>query len=293
MKTVLIKYPLLAFSLAGLMFYNQYYSTFFEKVEQEKKHKVTHLHIMDFSHLRDTLYTFSQNFVEVNLATQKAYVHSRNEPTKEFGISSGTAKLFEGVDTNEGLFVVQAKLPKWHSVQFDSTLMLYWIGFNHGIGFHALEGNGYYRYLGKKKSSHGCVRVSREDAKELYKKITVGTPVLVHSGNNAVVVGFADSTEHLTEYSYTNLYNLLPGRYGKLYDGRYFAEPFTRLVINLNNIKHSGLPIGDSGKIPEKQLLLPGSLKLEYAIADVLKVAGERKVLFNLTKIHSIASSNT
>jgi hypothetical protein len=280
MKTrlVLVKYPLFAFLLAAIMLYNQYYSNFIAKEKLGEKHKVIPLQVMDFSHLRDTLYTFNQYFVEVNLATQKAYLYSRNDSTKEFGISSGTAKLFEGVDTNEGLFVVQSKLPKWHSVQFDSTLMLNWIGFNHGIGFHALETSGYYRHLGKKKSSHGCVRVSREDAKELYSKITVGTPVLVHSGNNAVFVGFADSTEKLTEYSYTNLYKLLPGRYGKLYEGRYFAEPFAKLIINKSNVKHSGLPIGDSERIPEKQLLLPGSLKLEYAVADVLKVAGERKV---------------
>jgi hypothetical protein len=71
---------------------------------------------------------------------------------------------------------------------------------------------------------------------------------------------------------------VLPGRYSKLYEGRYFAEPFAKLIINKNNVKHSGLPIGDSERIPEKQLLLPGSLKLEYAVADVLKVAGERKV---------------
>ena len=277
-RLVLIKYPLLALSLTAIMFYNQYYANFIDKQKVEKKHPVIPIRIIDFSQLRDTLYTFSQYFVEVNLATQKAYLYSRNEPTEEFGISSGTAKLFEGVDTNEGLFVVQSKLPEWHSVQFDSTLMLNWIGFNYGIGFHALEGSGYYRYLGKKKSSHGCVRVSRDVAKELYSKITIGTPVLVHSGNNAVFVGFADSTEQLSEYSYTNLYKMLPGRYSKLYEGRYFAEPFKRLIINKSNVKHSGLPIGNSKKIPEKQLLLPGALRLEYAVADVLKVAVERKV---------------
>ena len=276
-KLILIKYPLLAFLLAAVILYNQYDSNYAQKkVDNDFKGKP--FPIIDFSTLRDTLYTFNQYFIEVNLATQKAYLYSRNESVKEFGISSGTAKLFEGVDTNEGLFVVQSKLPKWHSVQFDSTLMLNWIGFNHGIGFHALAGSGYYRYLGKKKSSHGCVRVSREDAKELYQKIPLGTPVLVHSGNNAVFIGFADSTEQLSEYSYSNLYKLLPGRYNKLYEGRYFAEPFARLKIDRRNVKHSGLPIGDSKKIPAKQLLLPGSLRLEYAIADVSKVAIERKV---------------
>ncbi len=115
----------------------------------------------DYSWVRDTVYTLMPYFIEVDLSTQKGYLYSRKAPVKEFGLSSGTSRLEDGVDTKTGLFVIQSKMEKWYSRQFDSTLMLNWMGFNWGIGFHALQGRGYYRYLGKKKSSHGCVRLTR------------------------------------------------------------------------------------------------------------------------------------
>jgi hypothetical protein len=152
--------------------------------------------------------------------------------------------------------------------------MLYWMGFNHGIGFHALAGNSYYKHLGVKKSSHGCIRISREDAKYLYGKTDIGTPVLVHSGNNAVYPGFADSNYINTynNYSYSNLYKILPERLNKLYEGRYFIEPLNKILIEKKNVHHNGLPIGDSKKIPKRQFILPGSLDSYYAIQDNLKM---------------------
>ena len=159
--------------------------------------------VTDYSYLRDTVYTLMPYFIEVDLSTQKGYLYSRTEPVKEFGLSSGTKRLEDGVDTKSGLYVIQAKLEKWYSRQFDSTLMLNWMGFNWGIGFHALQGRGYYRYLGKRKSSHGCVRISREMAEELYNKIEEGTPVLVHDGYSAVKFAFG-----IPEGSFTYLNSL-------------------------------------------------------------------------------------
>lgn len=223
--------------------------------------------------LQDTVYTLKQNYVVVNLTKQKAYLYSKTEPVYEFGVSSGNKKLLDAVETNEGLFVIQSKLTKWHSRQFDSTLMLNWMGFNHGIGFHALEGNSYYKYLGVRKSSHGCLRISREDAGYLYDRIEIGTPVLLHNENNAVSIGFADSSDIKTyqNYSYTNLFKILPERFNKLYEGRYFIEPLKKVLIGKHNIFHDGLPIGEAKNIPEKQLALPGSFETYYAVKDVLR----------------------
>ena len=93
--------------------------------------------------IRDTLYTFEQHYIIVNLATQTGSLYSRNTPVMEFGVSSGNVKLDKAVETNEGLFVIQCMMKKWYSSQFDSTLMLDWMGFNYGIGFHALQTYGY------------------------------------------------------------------------------------------------------------------------------------------------------
>lgn len=235
-------------------------------------HKPSSLAVMDFSYLRDTVYTLKPYFIEVNLRAQKGYLHSRTDSVIEFGISSGTNRVLDGVNTKEGLFVIQSKLPKWYSQQFDSTLMLNWLGFNYGIGFHALLGNTYYRYLGVKKSSHGCVRLSREMAKDLYSIIDLGTPVLVHSGNNAVFVGFGDSSEVYSSYSFEELPKILHERHAVLYNGKYFLNQFEKILIDRNNIKHPGLPIGNSKKIPTRQIILPFSLYVSSAIPEEKKL---------------------
>lgn len=211
----------------------------------------------DFSWIRDTVYTLMPYFIEVDLSTQKGYLHSRTEPVKEFRLSSGTSKLEDGVDTKTGLFVIQSKMEKWFSRQFDSTLMLNWMGFNWGIGFHALQGTGYYRYLGKKKSSHGCVRLTHDMAKELFTKIDEGTPVLVHDGHSAVKVAFCDSSDAYAYLKLSDLKYQMKKRLKEIYGGKYFVSYNPRLVINFNNVGHEGLPIGDSRQILKQQIIPP------------------------------------
>jgi hypothetical protein len=210
---------------------------------------------MDFSYLRYKVYTLKPYYIEIDLITQKGYLHSRDREVKVFGISSGTDNVQDGIKTNEGLFVVQAKLPEWYSRQFDSTLMLNWIGYNFGIGFHALKTSGYYIYLGKRKSSHGCIRVSRSIAKELYKLIDKGTPILVHSENNILELDFADSTMKFEPYTYKGLYYRMNDLYQELYSGRYFLSDHPLLVISNGNVHHQGLPIGDSNRILKRQIV--------------------------------------
>jgi hypothetical protein len=267
----MIKYPLSVICFSVILFYN-YFDTGYSGEKHVHTVQSNILSSNNHSDLRDTVYTLKQHFIVVDLSSQMGYLYSRNKPVKEFGISSGTKRILDGVETNEGLFVIQSMMKRWHSRQFDSTLMLNWMGFNYGIGFHALAGNSYYKYLGTKKSSHGCVRISKEDAKEIYSKVESGTPVLVHNGNNAVFIGFADSNQVFSEYSYTQLLEILPSRYEKIYTGKYFIEPSPKILIDKHNIHHPGLPIGDSQKIPPKQIILPDSFNYVYAQQDRLKL---------------------
>lgn len=218
---------------------------------------------MDFSYLRDTVYTLKPYFIEVNLSTQKGYLYSRTDSVTEFGISSGTQKLEDGVETKTGLYVIQVKMEKWYSRQFDSTLMLNWMGFNWGIGFHALQGRGYYKYLGKKKSSHGCIRLSRETALSLFNKIEEGTPVLIHNGFSAVKIKFGNPDEALTYLDNEGLIYQLKKEYKEMYSGKYFISYNPKLLIDFNNVYHEGLPIGDSRKITKFQITFPVSEFIE------------------------------
>jgi hypothetical protein len=211
----------------------------------------------DYSWIRDTVYTLMPYIIEVDLSKQMGYLYSRTEPVKEFGLSSGTKNLEDGVDTKTGLFVIQAKMEKWYSQQFDSTLMLNWMGFNWGIGFHSLQGSIYYRYLGKRKSSHGCIRLSRAMAQELYDKIEEGTPVLVHDGHCAVKVAFGKPENSFVYLGFVDLRYQMNKRYNELYAGRYFVSYNPKLLIDFNNIYHEGLPIGNSRKIMRSQITLP------------------------------------
>ena len=208
------------------------------------------------------------HFIEVNLLTQCATLHSRNGSKFEFPISSGTKRVDKGIDTREGLYVIQSKAKKLYSVQFDSTVMLYWMGFNAGVGFHALLGKGYYKYLGKKNVSHGCVRVSREDAEFVYKEIEKGTPVLVHKGNSSVRITFGRLGEVYKYYSYSENYRLLPQRYNLIYNGDYFIFSKDKILIDEGNVGHNGLPIGNSELIPVKQKIRPSILWVDANLSE-------------------------
>ncbi len=217
----------------------------------------------DFKQLRDTVYTDKENFIEVNLLTQQAVLYSRDGSEFLFPISSGTKRVEKGMETNTGLFAIQWKARKQYSVQFDSTVMLNWMGFNNGIGFHALLGKSYYKYLGKKNVSHGCVRLSREDAQIVYEKVEKGTPVLVHKGNSTVKIAFTSEGESYNQYSYSETYKLLRKRQQLIYDGNYLISSNEKILIDEKNIYSSGLPIGNAELIPAKQNLKPTFLWVE------------------------------
>jgi len=211
--------------------------------------------LRDFRFIRDTVYTLKPNYIEVNLTTQKGILHSKDGSFFEFGISSGNKRLKDGIETKPGIYVIQSMMPKWFSKQFDNTLMLNWMGFNYGVGFHALQSKGYYRFLGKKKSSHGCVRLSRETAQKLYDNIDLGTAVLVHNNDNAVVVSFIDSTANYKYYTSDKLIEKLKKRIDNLYKGCYCVGATEKMVIDFTNVNHPGLPIGNKKLIAKLQVV--------------------------------------
>jgi hypothetical protein len=245
-----------------ILFFNSAY--LIEKTKnispKELKYSINPLAGYNFKQLRDTLYTSKDHFIEVNLLTQQAILYSRDGSEFHFPISSGTKRVLKGMDTKEGLFAIQWKTRKQYSVQFDSTVMLNWMGFNNGIGFHALLGKSYYKYLGKKNVSHGCVRLSREDAKIVYEKVERGTPVLVHKGNNAVKIAFTSEGESYNQYSYSETYKHLKERYQLIYNGDYLISSNEKILVDEKNIYSSGLPIGNAELIPTMQNLKPSIL---------------------------------
>jgi len=220
--------------------------------------------LFNYSKIRDTLYTLSDSYIDVNLKTQWANLHLKDGSIKPFKVSSGNGKLKKAVSTKTGLYVIQSKMVKWNSKQFDETVMLNWLGFNFGIGFHALETKGYYRNLGRRPSSHGCVRVSQEDAKMLFEKVHLGAPVIVHEGYYAVAIQFANPSVKYTIPNSRNMVLKHKQRLSDLYSGKYLVYYDEKYIINKDNVTHSGLDIGDPFKIPLKPVFYPFFIDIPY-----------------------------
>ena len=256
-----------------ILFFNSAYLTDNSTSPKEFQSPINPFAGYNFKQLRDTIYTNKDHFIEVNLLTQQATLYSRDGSEFHLPISSGTKRVLKGMDTKEGLFAIQWKARKQYSVQFDSTVMLNWMGFNNGIGFHALLGKSYYKYLGKKNVSHGCVRLSREDAQIVFEKVERGTPVLVHKGNSAIKIAFTSEGESYNQYSYSETYKLLKERYQLLYDGDYLITVNEKILIDEQNLTHSGLPVGNAELIPAKQNLKPSVLWVDNKKSEKERLA--------------------
>jgi hypothetical protein len=187
------------------------------------------------------------------------YRHGRDGSVRAIPISTGNPALDRGIETRPGIYVVQNKLAWLLSLQFNSTKVLNWVGFNWGVGFHSLETRGYYRNLGKRPSSHGCVRVAEEEAAELFRTVELGTPVFVHNGAYARLVAFSPTSPGAadTMISKAESYSIHARRLKALFDGTRLYRPSTAPLLSRRTIGHTGIPVGDAARIPARQEIPP------------------------------------
>ena len=143
----------------------------------------------------DTIHLLGDEYIEILLKKQIAVLHRRNDTALVYKISTGNKYLSKGMATPPGFFTIQTRLEVATSRQFNNAKLFYWLGFNGNIGFHGLKSSGYYYHLGRRPSSHGCVRIARDDAKDLYRRVQKGTPVIVYKDTPAVRIAFADISE--------------------------------------------------------------------------------------------------
>lgn len=209
---------------------------------------------------QDTIYVLSDTYIEVCIKRQYAFLHQRNDSVYKFRISSGTSKIKEGLDTPPGLFTVQNKTPLAISKQFNNAELINWIGFRGNIGFHGLKGSGYYGHLGLRPSSHGCIRISREDGDYIYKKVRVGTPVLVYENEPAISLSFANledfdyAEDEMINRSDKYFKDLMNFRINNLYNGSAYRLNQGRIFMDGSTVlRLGGLPIGEKSKIARVQ----------------------------------------
>lgn len=184
--------------------------------------------------IRDTVYTTDSIYLLVDLQKQNVTVVNRNGSSRSFLISSGTPYVSEGMSTPTGIFTVQYMTPMAISRQFNDARLHNWIGVYGGVGFHGLDGSGYYGHLGKRPSSHGCIRMAREAIKEMYDIVHVGAIIHVRDQEPARVVAFCDPVNppdgELIDSVRARTRGLGDARLKALYAGRLYVEPHRPLV---------------------------------------------------------------
>lgn len=124
--------------------------------------------------------------LEISLSSRQVTLYSENTPVKSYPVAIGRP----GWETPTGDFQVMHMVenPKWiHPLTGEAIaggtpenpLGQYWIGFwtngQDWIGFH---GTPNPESVGT-AASHGCIRMYNKDIEELFRQVSVGTPVTV------------------------------------------------------------------------------------------------------------------
>jgi len=220
--------------------------------------------------LKDTIYTDKDCWLELKIDKQMLYQYWRNGRIEKYPVSSGNKYGdAEALESRPGLFAIFIKEEHHISTQFNAANMYHFMPFNQGIGFHSLDGTGYYEHLGVRPASHGCIRMRHEDARKLFRDCDYGTLVLATKGYSAravtfVPAGFKNEREFTKDefklMLATNLYNLL--------NGRYYIEDREKFVVDPKVIPVSGVYSGYDTPIPKQ--FVPRSYVAHYEIPDRL-----------------------
>lgn len=235
----------------------------------------------DLLGVKDTVYTDKDCWLELRIDQQMLYQHWRNGSIVKYPVSSGNNKGGdpEALESRPGLFAIFIKEEHHQSSQFASANMYHFMPFNQGIGFHSIDGTGYYAHLGVRPSSHGCIRMRHEDAKKLYGDCELGTLVLATKGVSARAIAFSpEGFENKREYTKDEYKKMLAGNLFNLMNKRYYLEEREKFVIDPKIIPVSGIYISYDVEVPKKQLM-PRSFIVYSEKSDKTNYSDSREIL--------------
>ena len=201
----------------------------------------------------DTVYTDKDTWIEIVIPEQMAYLHYRDGTVLKYPISTGVGNYGVSVTTRPGLFAIFYRNAHHLSSQFDNADMYHFMAFNQGIGFHSINGTGYYAHLGVRPSSKGCVRLKHDHARDLFNATEMGTLVLAHSNNYKRRVAFApEGFKNPEDFSKEDYRIMLARNLQNILEGNYFVSNREYFVIDSKTIPISGAYIGYDKNLPEK-----------------------------------------
>jgi lipoprotein-anchoring transpeptidase ErfK/SrfK len=114
-----------------------------------------------------------EKHVLISLADQQMWIFEGNMIMQRFPVSTGVP----GHRTPTGTYSVHNMSSRAYSNRYECW-MLNWMAITGDglFGMHALQGTSYLRHLGS-VASHGCIRLSPENAEWLYGWVDIGTRV--------------------------------------------------------------------------------------------------------------------
>lgn len=231
--------------------------------------------------IKDTVYTDKECWLELKINEQMLYQHWRNGTTVKYPVSTGNNKGGdpEALESRPGLFAIFLKVEHHKSSQFDASNMYHFMPFNQGIGFHSIDGTGYYSHLGVRPSSHGCIRMKHEDAKKLFGDCPIGTLVLATKGYSGRTIAFApEDFKNTKEYTKDEYKRMLAANLYNLVSGRYYIEERERFIVDPKIIPVSGVYTSYDFQIPDKQII-PRSYVAFYERPDKSNVVEKQEIL--------------
>jgi len=247
-------------------------------IESQVNHLMPNLSY-DYQYIprKDTVFIENDRYIEISLKTQLATLKRKNDSDLVFKVSTGNPNILKGIKTTPGIFTVQSKSRLAISKQFENAELINWIGFNGNIGFHGLRTNGYYGHLGKRPSSHGCVRIGRESSDTLYKYVKIGTPVIVIEDSPARIIAFLPDSIH-SKFTYIDdnptFRKVLNTRLNNLYNGYANSDYGNNLLIQSGIVlKKLKIGIGADSLIAHKQKYVGKNTIFSYSQIDNTKIS--------------------
>jgi len=120
--------------------------------------------------------------VIVKLSQQKVFIYENNELIKTFLCSSGLDE--NNYYTPKGLYRIGERGDSFFSSKYGQGAY-HWVRFNNNYLFHSVPFDENRQIIEEEaaklgqKASHGCIRLSLEDAQWFYNNIPKGTPVII------------------------------------------------------------------------------------------------------------------
>lgn len=122
--------------------------------------------------------------LDVDLTEEKVYAMDGDRVVREMTTSSGLDTT-EDNSTPRGTFHVARRGPSFFNPKYGSGAW-WWVGFKGEYLFHSVPFDRNMRVIEEEaqklgqKASHGCLRLSVEDARWIYENVRTGAEVRIH-----------------------------------------------------------------------------------------------------------------